>query len=41
MKRDENQEAKRDKAKPVKNSGRGFRKGDATFHRFLLDYKHE
>ena len=40
MKRDEGQEAKRDKARPVKNSGRGFRKGDATFHRFLLDYKH-
>jgi DNA-binding FadR family transcriptional regulator len=40
MKRDEAREAKIDNAKPVKNSGRGFQKGDATFHRFLLDYKH-
>jgi hypothetical protein len=40
MKRDEKSEAKRDGAKPVKNSGRGFRKGDASFHEFLLDYKH-
>lgn len=40
MKRDEQQEIKRDKAKKVKNSGRGFAKGDATFHKFLLDYKH-
>jgi hypothetical protein len=34
------EEIKKDKAKPVKNSGRGFRKGDAEFHEFLLDYKH-
>ena len=40
MKRDEKQEIKRDKAKAVKNSGRGLKKGDATFHKFLLDYKH-
>lgn len=40
MKRDEKQEIKRDKAKAVKNSGRGLKKGDATFHNFLLDYKH-
>lgn len=40
MKRDEKQEAKRDGAKTVKNSGRGLKKGDATFHKFLLDYKH-
>jgi DNA-binding FadR family transcriptional regulator len=40
MKRTEKEEAKKDKAKPVKNSGRGFKKGDAEFHEFLLDYKH-
>jgi hypothetical protein len=40
MKRDEKQEIKKDKAKAVKNSGRGFKKGDATFHEFVLDYKH-
>jgi hypothetical protein len=40
MKRDEKQEIKKDKAKAVKNSGRGLRKGDATLYRFLLDYKH-
>lgn len=40
MKRDERQEAKRDRAQPVKNSGRGFRKGDARLGRFLVDYKH-
>lgn len=40
MKRDEASEIKRDKAKAVKNSGRGFRKGDATLHCFLVDYKH-
>ena len=40
MKRDEKQEIKRDKAKGVKNSGRGLKKGDAVFHKFLLDYKH-
>ena len=40
MKRTEKEEIKKDKAKPVKNSGRGFKKGDAEFHEFLLDYKH-
>jgi hypothetical protein len=40
MKRTEKEEIKRDKAKAVKNSGRGLRKGDAEFHNFLLDYKH-
>lgn len=40
MKRDEKQEIKLDKAKAVKNSGRGLKKGDAEFHKFLLDYKH-
>lgn len=40
MKRDEKSEAKRDNAKPVKNSGRGIKKGDAEYHNFLLDYKH-
>lgn len=40
MKRDEKQEIKRDKAKAVKNSGRGIKKGDAVYHKFLLDYKH-
>lgn len=40
MKRTEKEEIKRDKAKPVKNSGRGINKGDASFHQFLLDYKH-
>ena len=40
MKRNEREEAKRDGAKPVKNSGRGFRKGDATLGDFVLDYKH-
>ena len=40
MKRTEKEEIKRDKAKAVKNSGRGVNKGDATFHKFLLDYKH-
>lgn len=40
MKRTEKEEAKKDKAKLVKNSGRGFKKGDAQFHKFLLDYKH-
>lgn len=28
MKRNEKEEAKRDSAKPVKNSGRGLKKGD-------------
>ena len=40
MKRDEKQEIKRDKAKAVKNSGRGLKKGDATYHSFVIDYKH-
>lgn len=40
MKRTEKEEIKKDKAKAVKNSGRGFHKGDAKFHRFLVDYKH-
>jgi hypothetical protein len=40
MKRTEKEEAKRDGARTVKNSGRGFRKGDATMNKFLLDYKH-
>lgn len=40
MKRTEKEEIKKDKAKGVKNSGRGFRKGDAEFHQFLVDYKH-
>jgi hypothetical protein len=36
----EKREAKKDGAKPVRNSGRGFRKGDATWREFLIDYKH-
>ena len=40
MKSDEKQEIKRDKAKAVKNSGRGLKKGDATYHSFVIDYKH-
>ena len=40
MKRTEQEEIKRDKAKAVKNSGRGLRKGDASLNKFLLDYKH-
>jgi hypothetical protein len=40
MKRTEKEEIKRDKAQAVKNSGRGFRKGDAKFHSFIVDYKH-
>lgn len=40
MKRTEKEEAKRDGAKLVKNSGRGFRKGDATMNQFVVDYKH-
>jgi hypothetical protein len=40
MKRNEKEEIRKDKAKAVKNSGRGYQKGDAKFHRFLLDYKH-
>jgi hypothetical protein len=40
LKRTEKEEIKRDSAKAVKNSGRGLKKGDAEFHSFLLDYKH-
>ena len=40
MKRNEKEEAKRDGAKQVKNSGRGFRKGDAVMNKFVIDYKH-
>jgi hypothetical protein len=40
MKRNEKEETKRDGARPVKNSGRGFRKGDATMNEFVVDYKH-
>lgn len=39
--RNEKRETKRDGAKPVKNSGRGFRKGDAVLDgNWLIDYKH-
>jgi hypothetical protein len=40
MKRTEKEEIKKDKAKAIKNSGRGIRKGDAMLNKFLLDYKH-
>ena len=40
MKRNEKEAAKRDSAKPVKNSGRGLKKGDATMGEFIIDYKH-
>ena len=40
MKRTESEEIKRDKAKAVKNSGRGFMKGDAVLNEFVIDYKH-
>lgn len=40
MKRNEKEEIKKDRAKAVKNSGRGMKKGDATLHKFLVDYKH-
>jgi hypothetical protein len=40
MKRTEKEEIKKDKAKGVKNSGRGFKKGDAMLNKFLVDYKH-
>lgn len=36
---DEGREIKRDGARPVKNSGRGIRKGDAILGDFLIDYK--
>jgi hypothetical protein len=35
----ERNEAKRDNVKLVKNSGRGYMKGDARTERFLIDYK--
>ncbi len=39
--RGEKREAARDNAKPVKNSGRGFKKGDAVLEdEWLIDYKH-
>lgn len=38
--RGEEREAKLDGATPVKNSGRGAAKGDAKWHEFLIDYKH-
>ena len=34
MKRTEKEEIKKDRAKPVKNSGRGIKKGDAEFHEY-------
>lgn len=40
MKRTEKEEIKKDKAKSVKNSGRGVNKGDAVLNKFLVDYKH-
>jgi hypothetical protein len=36
----EKRQAKKDGATPVRNSGRGFRKGDATWRNYLIDYKH-
>jgi len=35
----EKAEAKRMGAKTTKNSGRGMRKGDGTWHNFLVDWK--
>ena len=35
----EKSEAKRMGAKTTKNSGRGMRKGDGTWHNFLVDWK--
>lgn len=35
----EDREIKMDGARPVKNSGRGVRKGDAVLHDLLIDYK--
>jgi hypothetical protein len=40
LKRTEKEEIKRDRAKAVKNSGRGLKKGDASLYKFLVDYKH-
>ena len=36
---DEAREIKMDGARPVKNSGRGLRKGDAVLYDLLIDYK--
>jgi hypothetical protein len=36
----EKQEAKKDGATLVSNSGRGFHKGDALMDEFMIDYKH-
>lgn len=36
----EKRQAKMDGAVPVRNSGRGFRKGDAVWRDYLVDYKH-
>jgi hypothetical protein len=36
----EKRRAKRDGATQVRNSGRGFRKGDAVWRGYLVDYKH-
>lgn len=39
--RGEKREAALDGAKPIKNSGRGFKKGDALLDgKWLIDYKH-
>lgn len=35
----EKKQAKKDKARLVKNSGRGLNKGDAELQKFLIDYK--
>lgn len=40
MKRTEKEEIRKDRAEAVKNSGRGFRKGDALINEFVVDYKH-
>lgn len=37
---DEKAEAKRDGARLVSNSGRGYHKGDALMEEFMIDYKH-
>ena len=40
MTMNENREIKKDDARPIKNSGRGFQKGDAIINdRYLVDYK--
>lgn len=38
--RKEQRQAKKDGAKVVSNSGRGFVKGDAMWKDYLVDYKH-